>query len=400
MADAELHRLAPAFLLVVALLVVLRSWWRSWRARRTLFRLGLGAKHSLPELSLRAVQSGRKLVRFAILVPAHGKSRVIANALIRLSGLNYDPRFFSVYVIADAHEKPVEGGPPTAHIASALADLLNRSLEHPVFHVLHSPEHGDGRISNAGVPALASSQGRALNVALRHLQGLPMLPDLIGVLDADGRLDPDGLIEAGWRYLVDGSRLLQGPVFQVARLDRVDLFGVMAGLENPINHLPFLASQLCSRYGNSWLLSGANYFICPRLLLAVGGWRSQVPEEAADLGLRLFLRYRIRADRLACAQLKQSSPSPAVSLKQSQRWLRGHLQLLLQIRQSSLTGVTRLRLYGQVIQALISGPLTVLSSLFCSWCWPCSTLNLRRLRSGSAARPPLSARLRPNGMQC
>lgn len=362
-AEADWWSQVSVVLSLIFFVGFLRALFRSWRARQTMNREVLAGKHSLAELALRTVQANRTLVRFAILVPAKDESRVIANTMIRLSRMNYDPSHFSVYVVADARECPRPGEPATAVVASDLADLLNRSLDHPVFHVLEVPDHYDGSRLAAGLPSLASSKGRALNYGLEHLRRLGQLPDLIGVLDADGRLDPDVLIEAAWRHLVDGSRVLQGPVFQITNLDRVDLFGVMAGVELSIYHLSSLAAQLRSRRRYPRFLAGTNYFICPHLLLSVGGWSSQALVEDADLGLRLFCRYHIRADWLPCAELEQTSPSLAVYLKQRHRWALGHLQLLPQIQRASLTGLSKCRLYWQVTRALISCPLTVLLPL-------------------------------------
>lgn len=356
---------SQAFLILSCIFLIgfFRSWLRSARARHTLKGQILATCHSLEQLRDAAAQAGRPLIRFAILVPARGESRVIANTMIHLSAIHYDCRYLDVYVIADSREQATHGEPATATIAMDWADRLNRSLGRPVFHVLQVPDDYDGRQLTAGAPSLASSKGRALNYALEHLQAVARLPDLIGVLDADGRLHPDVLLEAGWRHLVHGSLVLQGPVFQISNLDRVDLFGVMAGIELSIYHLSCLATQLHSRRFYPRFLAGTNYFICPHRLLAAGGWRSQALVEDADLGLRLFLGQRLRADWLPCPELEQTAPSLSVYLKQRHRWALGHLQLLPQIHQASLHGFAKLRLYWQVLRFLVSSPLTVVLPL-------------------------------------
>lgn len=347
----------------IFLIGFLRTWLRSLRAHQTLKGQILAPSPSLDQLRHAAAQAGRPLLRFAILVPAKGESRVIANTMIHLSSLHYDQRCVDVYVIADSREQSTAAEPATAAIATIWADRLNRSLGRTVFHVIQVPDDYDGRNLAAGPPSLASSKGRALNFALEHLRTHARLPDLIGVLDADGRLHPDVLLEAGWRHLVHGSLVLQGPVLQISNLDRVDLFGVMAGIELSIYHLSCLAAQLHSRRHYPRFLAGTNYFICPHRLLAVGGWRSQSLVEDADLGLRLFLSQRLRADWLPCAELEQTAPSLSVYLKQRHRWALGHLQLLPQIHQTSLHGFAKLRLYWQVLRSLASSPLTVLLPL-------------------------------------
>jgi cellulose synthase/poly-beta-1,6-N-acetylglucosamine synthase-like glycosyltransferase len=337
----------------------IRSCWRSFKARETLRRQVLSPYRSLSDLRLLCSGRRQSMVRFAIMIPAKGESRVIANTLRHISSLHYDLRYLSVYVITDDREVSEDGDLVTADIARVCAAQLNQSLGRDVIKVLSVPDSYDGQHLPGRPAVLSSSKGRALNYALEVLQDQVLIPDLIGILDADGRLHPDVLVEAAWRYIEDGSRVLQGPVFQISNLDRVDLFGVMAGIELSVHHLSSLASRLQSRRHYPRFLAGTNYFICPRLLFEVGGWNSEALVEDAELGLRLFFLRGVRADWLPCPELEQTSPSLSVYLRQRHRWALGHLQLLPQILQSPLGWLPKARLFWQVTYSLLSCPFTV-----------------------------------------
>lgn len=348
---------------IIFALGFMRSLWRSWRARLTLRRQLLAPAPALAELQQLAAAAGRAQVRFVILIPAKSESRVIANTMQHLASLRYDPSLFSVYVITDSRECPAAGEPLTFDVARQCSQRLNQLLGRDLFHVLSIPDDYVAQRQRGVAPALASSKGRALNYALEALQAGSELPDLIGVLDADGRLHRDVLAEAAWRYLVKGSRILQGPVFQISNLDRVDLFGVMAGIELSVHHLSSMAAQLQSARHYPRFLAGTNYFICPRLLMEVGGWRSDALVEDAELGLRLFLRCRLRAEWLPSPELEQTAPSLAVYLRQRHRWALGHLQLLPQISREPVSVWMKLRLGWQVMRSMLTGPLAVLLPL-------------------------------------
>lgn len=336
----------------------LRSCYRAYLSKKVLHSELLSPSASLDEIRLLCDRHGRDLVNFAIFIPARGESRVIANTLLHLSRMRYDFRFLSIYVITDSRELQGDDDLVTADVASHAAARLNKQFGFEFIHVLSIPDSYDGQKVAGQPPSLSSSKGRALNYALDALNLTGTQVELIGILDADGRLHRDVLIEAAKRFVIDGASVLQGPVLQISNLDRVDLFGVMAGVELSIHHLSSLASQLQSRRRYPRFLAGTNYFICPRLLQSVGGWNSHSLVEDAELGLRLFFQSGKWAAWLPCPEIEQTSPSLQIYLKQRHRWALGHLQLLPQINQASLTWIEKLRLFWMVGRSILVAPFT------------------------------------------
>lgn len=358
--------LSSLFLALSCLFFVgfLRSFYRAHVARSTLFKTTI-AGHLLSPPSFEDLRSlcqsrYRPIVRFAIFIPARGESRVIANTLTHLSTMHYDFRYVSIFVITDSRETSIDGSLLTSDVARHCADGLNAGFGHEVIHVLSVPDSYDGQKLSGKPPSIASSKGRALNYALDVLLSSEHKVDLIGILDADGRLNSHVLIEAAIRFVRDGSAVLQGPVLQISNLDRVDLFGVMAGVELSMHHLSSLATELQSKRRYARFLAGTNYFICPHLLSSVGAWNSLSLVEDAELGLRIFFRTGRWASWLPCPEIEQTSPSLQIYLRQRHRWALGHLQLLPQIHQASLHSIDKLFLFWKVGKAILVAPLTTL----------------------------------------
>ena len=338
----------------------LRSCLRSRLAKSTLENQLLAPSPSIDELRSLCDERSCSLVRFAIFVPARGESRVIANTLTHLSSLSYDFRYLTIYVITDAREISSDGELLTSEVALQCAERLNERFGFDFIRVLSVPDGYDGQRLPGKPPSLASSKGRALNYALDILGSADSPVDLIGILDADGRLHRDVLVEAAKSFVCDGSAVLQGPVLQISNLDRVDLFGVMAGVELSMHHLSSLARQLQSSRRYPRFLAGTNYFISPDLLHSVGGWNSLSLVEDAELGLRIFFQSGRWATWLPSPEIEQTSPSLQIYLKQRHRWALGHLQLLSQIREASLSWHHKLRLYWKVAHSILVAPLTTL----------------------------------------
>jgi cellulose synthase/poly-beta-1,6-N-acetylglucosamine synthase-like glycosyltransferase len=335
------------------------SWRNSVQAKTTLMHDLSRPALSLDRLSQLAVQRHRNLPSFLILIPARSESRVIANTLHHLSQLRYMPGLFSVLVIADAREYSVDGESTTQVVAAQVSARLNEEYGRQIFSVTTVPDDYDGHRLSGAEPAYTSSKGRALNYALDLVVRKKVLPDFIGVLDADGRLHLDVLLEVAKQSLKLDAQVLQGPVFQISNLRQVDLFGLMAGIELSIFHLSVLARELRSSRLFPRFLAGTNYFICPKLLLEVGGWKSTSLVEDAELGLRLFLQRGVRAHWLPSVEIEQTAPSLGVYLKQRERWSLGHLQLLAQVRQAPISVWFKLRIGLQVIRSLLACPWSV-----------------------------------------
>ncbi len=341
-------------LIALFLLGMIQSGYTCWLARRTIRTQIDAPKPTLTEVTDLAAGQGRPLPFIAILVPARDEAAVIHNTLARLSQLDYPRDRYAVVVIVDAREQPADGGATTRQIAEAVGRTWRQGLDQPLLRVLEVPDAYGGKFGDPRPTHARSTKGRALNYALEHVREDAHLSraDMLGLLDADGRLHPAVLREVAWKVLSTGSRLLQGPVFQVSNLQAVGLIGKAAGIELSIYHLTTLARQLLSCRKTARFLAGTNYFIESRLMMAVGGWDDTALVEDAELGLRVFLFDKVVPHWLSCHEIEQTPPDQASYLRQRHRWALGHLQLLPVIRRSTLPWPAKLQLQVRVLHAL------------------------------------------------
>lgn len=348
-------------LIILFVLGFLQSLWTYRQARRTLRRQIDGPKPSLDSVQALAEARGRELPRIVILVPARDEAAVIHNTLQRLSELDYPRDRFAVIVITDAREARDDGHPTTREIAQGIATCWNAGLPAPFVHVVDVPEWYSGRFGNAERTFARSTKGRALNYALEYLEADPRLRtcDMLGVLDADGRMHRHALREVAHLVLARGERLVQGPVFQISNLPDVGLMGKAAGIELSIFHISTLSRQLQSGRDTARFLAGTNYFIDPRLMIEVGGWDDRALVEDAELGLRLYLQKRVRPAWLSCHEVEQTPPDCATYLRQRQRWALGHFQLLPVIARSNLSWWAKTRLRFKVLHSIFMCPFDV-----------------------------------------
>ncbi|MEI7900217.1 MAG: glycosyltransferase family 2 protein [bacterium] len=362
MADgAEWQAWIVRLLIVLFLLGFVQSALTCWRARRTLRTQINAPKPTLAEVELLAAKQGVPLPFIAILVPARDEAAVIRNTLARLSQLDYPRDRYAAVIIVDAREQPAAGVPTTRQIAEEVGRTWRQGAEQPILRVLEVPDAYGGRFGDPQPTYTRSTKGRALNYALEQVRDDAQLSqaDLLGVLDADGRLHMAVLREVAWKVLTTGCRLLQGPVFQVSNLDAVGLVGKAAGIELSICHLTTLARQLLSCRKTARFLAGTNYFIDRRLMIAVGGWDDTALVEDAELGLRVFLFEEVVPRWLSCHEIEQTPPDQLSYLRQRHRWALGHLHLLPLIRRSALPWPAKLRLQARVLHAMWMCPFDI-----------------------------------------
>jgi len=350
--------------IVVALMLffgfgVLRYLVTFRRVGRTLKREIEAPRTTLEEVLVAAKSKNEDLPFILVFVPARDESAVIHNTISRLAELEYPTDRYAILVIADEREEKVDGRSTTADIARNYAEQLNGVLPNPFVYVLEVPEWYSGEFGNSERSFARSTKGRALNYALDYVRQDDRLSqaDMLGILDADGRLHPSVLCEVAKRRLVDGSKLLQGPVFQISNFDKVGLVGKAAGIELSVYHLSTLSHQLLSRRKTARFLAGTNYFIDAHLIVSVGGWNENALVEDAELGLRVFLKERVTPEWLPCFELEQTSPSRRIYLRQRQRWSLGHFQLLPMIRRSGLPPLTKLSLRMKILGATLMTPI-------------------------------------------
>ncbi len=331
------------------------------RARRTIREEIEPPKPSLASIQATADSLGRPLPFVVILVPARNEVAVICNTIQRLSRLDYPPERYAFVVITDDREGGTGSLPTTHAMAVAAAAQLNPGRSSPFLHVIRVPEWYSGRFRDSARSHARSTKGRALNFALDYVLRDPELrhADMLGVVDADGRLHKDVLREVAHAVLTRGARLLQGPVFQVFNLPDVGLMGKAAGIELSMFHLSTLARQLKSDRDTARFLAGTNYFIDPHLMVAVGGWNQDALVEDAELGLRLYLEKQVRPAWLSCHEVEQTPPDVRSYLRQRERWALGHLQLLPIIRRSALPWHAKVSLYGKVLHGMLMCPFDV-----------------------------------------
>lgn len=325
------------------------------RARWTLCKQIDQPRPALDVISAMADKLGRPLPFILILVPARNESAVITNTINRLARLDYPHDRYAVMVITDERELHDDVPETTRAIAAQMAEGLNTDPDRPFLYVVDVPEWYGGHFGDDRKTYAKSTKGRALNYALQQVRDDSRLAqtDMIGVLDADGRLHTEVLREVAYQVLANGERLMQGPVFQVSNFSDVDLVGKAAGIELSIYHLSTLSHQLLSKRKTMRFLAGTNYFIDSRLMIEINGWNEMALVEDAELGMRVFLHSGITPAWLSCYEVEQTPPDRKVYLRQRERWAMGHFQLLPMIRKSRLPWHTKVYLHAKVLYAAL-----------------------------------------------
>jgi hypothetical protein len=330
-------------------------------ARRTLREQITRRRPTREEVEALARRLDCRLPFILILVPARDESAVIYNTLCHLAQLDYPAEQYAIVVIADGRERQGAGGRTTFDVAADVARRWRDERGKTSVHVIEVPDGYSGRFGDPALTHARSTKSRALNYALEYICRHSQLSrsDMLGVLDADGRLHPEVLREVAYLLLARGERLLQGPVFQISNLSRVGLAGKAAGIELSLYHLSSLARQLLSERDTARFLAGTNYFIDPQLLIEVGAWKDDALVEDAELGLRLYLRKRVKAAWLSCPEVEQTPPDVRSYLRQRRRWALGHFQLLPMIRGCELPWYRKMELYGRLLHSVVMCPLDV-----------------------------------------
>lgn len=337
------------FIFAVFLLGAAVFFHRAIKIGKYLSRMARPAR-TASEVRALAERKGTDLPRFVILVPARNESLVIENTVRCLADLNYPKDRYRVLVVVDERERADGVETMTRDVVEAVGAEINRSFGVPLVNCLEVQEWYSGLYGSDARTHAKSTKGRALNYALQHINGSPEWKpfSMLGVLDADGRPHRDVLNEAAYEIILHGSRLLQGPVFQVSNFDRVSLTGVCAGLELAVHHLTDLPSSL-ERGDRVQFLAGTNYYIDRKLLGAAGGWDANSLVEDAELAFRLFARTGVTARWLGCPEIEQTPACFAVYRRQRERWVRGQLLLLGDIVNSGLIRRDKLRLAAKIV---------------------------------------------------
>jgi cellulose synthase/poly-beta-1,6-N-acetylglucosamine synthase-like glycosyltransferase len=303
---------------------------------------------SMGEVRALAHEKNVELPNIGIMVPARNEGYVIANTVRRLVAMDYPKEHYRVYIIVDERELDDSVEVLTRDEAIKLADQIHLETGIRVVDVIEVPKWYSGQLGNLAYSNVKSTKGRALNFALEYLRTTPEWNHLtmLGILDADGRLDKNVLKEIAYRRIKNNSKLLQGSVFQVSNYDQVSIVGVIAGLELAIHHLTELPSRML--HSKVQFLAGTNYFLDKDLIQNVMGWDQHALVEDAELALRIYVQQRVIAEWVLRPELEQSPENFRVYRKQRERWARGHLVLLRAIKDADITLREKITFYFKV----------------------------------------------------
>ncbi|MEO1329803.1 MAG: glycosyltransferase family 2 protein [Pseudomonadota bacterium] len=224
-------------------------------------------------------------------------------------------------------------------------------------------------------PSGPKTKPRALNAAWAHLENGPQPPEIIGILDAEDRPEPELLARAVETLASASPRTACAQ----ARL------GYYNARENWLSRC--FAIEYASWFdvmltglraiGAPIPLGGTSVFFRCSALQAVGGWDAFNVTEDADLGMRLA------AAGYACALVDATTQEEAACrvgawVRQRSRWLKGYLQTWLSISRRPLRTALRMGplrylaaqalLLGAPISALAQ-PLVIGSAAAALWVW-------------------------------
>jgi cellulose synthase/poly-beta-1,6-N-acetylglucosamine synthase-like glycosyltransferase len=276
---------------------------------------------------------------FAFLVPALNEARVIEHTLDRL--LSLPVRQCLVLVIDDGSDD--ETGRLVASHGDPRVRVLRRELPHA--------RCGKGAALNAGFHWL-----------LQEIGGWPADKVIVGIMDADGRLDPEAPVRVA-EYFADAD---VGAVQIGVRIsNRGD--SVLARLQD----MEFVTyTDVFQSARDVWRvagLGGNGQFVrlAAQLDLAPAPWTDGLTEDL-EQGLRLICAgWRIRYRRDVAVH-QQGLVSARRLLRQRSRWFQGHLQAWRQIpgiiRRAPLRTVPHL-LHILMVPVLLLVNVALLTSL-------------------------------------
>jgi cellulose synthase/poly-beta-1,6-N-acetylglucosamine synthase-like glycosyltransferase len=318
------------------------------RLKRYLKIIGTFDK-SLPELAELFRAQNHKFPMFAIFVPARNEGLVISNTLYSLAKLDYPKEAYKIFVIGDERELDDDVEVLTRDEVIRVKHELKDRYGKDFINYLEVPRWYSGIYNDLTEADTKSTKGRALNFALQMVEQSSYWTgiDMVGVLDADGRLHPNVLKEVAFNRVQYGSKILQGPVFQVSNFKNVKLVGIAAGLELAIHHITELPANLL-RPGRVQFLAGTNYFIDKNLIVEVGGWDQHALVEDAELALRAYVKARVVADWIGSPEIEQTPQNFSIYKKQRRRWVRGHLDLIKIVMNSDIEYGVKARFYWKI----------------------------------------------------
>jgi 1,2-diacylglycerol 3-beta-glucosyltransferase len=270
--------------------------WLAWHGSRVLRRTRAEARSGASEPT--GLAGGRP--RVSLVVPARNEEAVIGETVEALGAMRYhdrdEPRF-DVLVIDDASD---DG---TAHAARGAAGAA------PITVRRREPSRG------------AQTKGAVLSFATPFLSG-----DVIGVIDADTRVDP-AFLE---RVMRAWQRDEAADALQVARRPRNASASWLTRAQAEEQVID-LTSQ-CGRWATDGTaeLRGNGMFVRRAALDAVGGWSDRALTEDLELSTRLALHGRHVALAPEAEVLEEAVEAIGDLWRQRLRWAEGSLRRLLE----------------------------------------------------------------------
>ncbi|MDA8597075.1 DUF2334 domain-containing protein [Candidatus Pacebacteria bacterium] len=314
---------------ILGVITYIKNFTRLYKYVRQVKGFSLTTEKLMKETQAR----GRELPHIGLLVPARNEGLVIGNTIRRVAALEYPKSCLQVYIIVDERELDDDVPETTKSVARRAIAEVHEEHQQNFVQVIEVPKWYGGIYGDRKESFGRSTKGRALNYALEHIN--TETTEMIGVLDADGRLHNDVLKEVAYKRVTDNSALLQGPVFQVSNWRSINMIGKAAGLELALHHLTELAHRLLQP-NKMQFLAGTNYFVETKAIQSIGGWDQHALVEDAEVALRLYTRAGIIGQWINSPEIEQSPANFAVYRKQRERWVRGHIELLSQVWHSSL----------------------------------------------------------------
>jgi 1,2-diacylglycerol 3-beta-glucosyltransferase len=258
-------------------------------------------------LAARRHRRGAARPPMALIVPAHNEEAVLGGTLANLVRLDYDP-----YVVIVINDGSTDRTAELAHAFEPSGRLL----------VVDRPAEMAGR----GKGAVLNEGYRVLNQLLEEndplVRGFDPDEVVIGVIDADGHLEPDGLLKVADLFAdpkVGGVQM--GVVIGNAR----------DGLVPRCQDIEFTGFSQLAQAARDWIgsvgLGGNGQFTRLAALKSLGRapWTDCLTEDL-DLGLHLRrLGWHMRFCRKTTVT-QQGVPTVRAWLRQRTRWAQGHYQ--------------------------------------------------------------------------
>jgi len=200
---------------------------------------------------------------------------------------------------------------------------------HPALKHIDVPHDYDGLMSGKRLSVtVPSTKGRALNYALSR--AVSRETAICGFYDAESRPQADVLLYVAYKKMAgkEGTKIWQGPVFQVRNFYEMGSFSKIASLYQAVAHdwyLPVVLRRLP-------FVGGTNLYVEYSLIMSLGGYDHESLTEDLELGTRAYLATGAWPDYLPYASSEQTPPSFLSFYRQRLRWGVGHLQVMDKIR--------------------------------------------------------------------